>query len=115
MVGKNYGKNIMIWPLGTSLLIPVFLLVVSLVLGGCGIRSGAASPAHQRNESLAAAVKVELVKEPRLNAGPIDVRVLNGVVTLNGFVEDESQRQQAIHAAQRVAGVKSVIDHLQIK
>ena len=112
---KNYYKDMTILSFFQSPSLPRFLLVFSLMMVGCGVRLGPDSPTIQKNESLAAEVKVALVKEAGLNAAPLDVKVRNGVVTINGFVEDESQRQQAINAAQKVAGVQSVIDQIRVK
>jgi CBS domain-containing protein len=42
----------------------------------------------------------------------LQITVRDGVVHLHGFVVDESSRQASIIAAQDIAGVKEVVDHL---
>lgn len=42
----------------------------------------------------------------------IHVRVDKGIAELNGAILDERERQAALVAAENVAGVKSVTDHL---
>jgi osmotically-inducible protein OsmY len=43
------------------------------------------------------------------------IKVDNGVVTLDGDVKNETDHQTAIHDAQKVHGVSSVIDHISVK
>lgn len=93
----------------------VCVLFLTFTPAGCGAHLGADAEVSDRNEQMAAEVKVALVQEAGLNAAPIDVKVHKSVVTLGGFVEKESQRQAAERAAGRVRGVESVINHIQIK
>ncbi len=94
------------------LLTLIFLLVT---VDGCATGLGHDEDVSSVNEKIAAEVKLALVQEPKLNAAPIDITVNQGVVTLGGFVEEESQRQQAAQAARGVQGVESVINNIQIK
>lgn len=91
------------------------ILLVLLAVTGCGNRLGQDAAVLDENERLAAQVKVALVEEQGLNAAPIDITAHNGVVTLEGFLEAESQRQRATEAALRVKGVESVINYIHIK
>lgn len=95
----------------------LWLLVLTLTFAaiGCFNRLGQDAEVFDKNELLEAQVKVALVQVPGLNAAPIDVTHHNGVLTLEGFIEDESQRQQATRAARSVTGVESVVDKLQVK
>lgn len=93
----------------------VFILAVAFATVGCGNRIGQDAEVSEKNEKLAALVKVALVQESGVNAAPIDIKVQNSIVTLGGFVEKEPQRQAAEMAARRVRGVKSVINTIQIK
>ncbi|MEX2491611.1 MAG: BON domain-containing protein [Nitrospirales bacterium] len=92
-------------------------LVLALVLAtvGCGNRLGHDAEVADRNEEIAAQVKVALARESGLNAAPIDITVSEGVVTLGGFVEDALQRKKAEQAASQVTGVESIINKIQIK
>ncbi len=90
-----------------------FLLTLTTI--GCGNLLNQDNEALDKNERIAALVKVALTQEPGLDAAPIDIKAQNGVVTLGGFVESASNRQKASKAASRVAGVLSVINDIQIK
>ena len=57
----------------------------------------------------------ELAWDSRLTGKKLGVQVDDGVVTLNGTVENLATRNAAIEAAHRVAGVKDVANELQVK
>jgi hyperosmotically inducible protein len=57
---------------------------------------------------LTAKVKAALLKVPELKSLAISVETERGEVLLSGFVRDESQRLQAMKAANSVEGVASV-------
>lgn len=85
-----------------------------LALFGCGSQLGHDAELLDRNEVIAARVKVALVQEG-LDAAPLNIAVRNGVVTLEGFVEKQPHRQAAERAATHVPGVDSVINNIQVK
>jgi osmotically-inducible protein OsmY len=60
------------------------------------------------------AVQAELTFDPLVNATDITVRNMNGEVALNGTVPSYPQYLEAAAAAQRVAGVKNVHNHLAV-
>ena len=62
--------------------------------------------------ALTAKVKSALIAEPGLKALAIDVDTSGGVITLNGTVNNDDNRNKAVQLAQRVEGVKSVRDNL---
>jgi osmotically-inducible protein OsmY len=53
--------------------------------------------------------------EPLLNAAEIGVTVKDGVVTLTGSVDSYSKKTEAEDAAKNVAGVKAVVEKIEIK
>lgn len=59
-------------------------------------------------------VQIELGREPAVNAERIEVRVVDGTVTLTGNVESEMESWSAGDAARRVAGVKIVVNETMI-
>jgi len=61
------------------------------------------------------AVEVELNFDPLVDASNISVKNLNGDVALNGTVTSYPQYLEAAAAAQRVAGVKHVHNHLAVE
>jgi len=50
-----------------------------------------------------------------LNAAEIGVTVKDGVVTLTGIVDSYSKKSEAEEAAKKVAGVKAVVEKIEIK
>ena len=59
-------------------------------------------------------VEAELQYEPLLNAAAIGVAVKDGIVTLTGHVTTYTQKMIAARAAERVAGVKAVVNELAV-
>jgi osmotically-inducible protein OsmY len=69
-------------------------------------------PASAADRAQAAAVSAAFAADSRLKSFAIDVRAANGTVELFGTVDSESSREKAEKIAARVAGVKSVKNHL---
>jgi hyperosmotically inducible protein len=97
------------------------------VLGaGCNNTDRDRSAANQTNPptvansvddaAITGKVKSALMAEPGIRSMKIDVDTKNGVVTLNGTVDTQDQKNRAMQVAQNVSGVKSVVsDNLQVK
>lgn len=60
-------------------------------------------------------VLAELKFEPGVNVTHIGVLVTDGAVTLNGFVARYSEKENAISAAKRVAGVRAIADDIVVR
>jgi osmotically-inducible protein OsmY len=56
----------------------------------------------------------ELNYEPSINASQIGVTAKEGIVGLTGNVQSYAAKYAAVHAAERVAGVKAVTDELKV-
>ena len=67
-----------------------------------------------RTKDIRQAVESELSFDPQVDTADIAVRNLNGEVALNGTVPSYPQYLAAAAAAQRVGGVTSVLNHLQV-
>ena len=67
------------------------------------------------DKEITAKIKAKFIADPELKALSIDVDTLNGVVTLTGIVERESQKERAVNLAKSVEGVKQVIVNIQVK
>ena len=66
--------------------------------------------------ALTARVKTEIAQTQGLGeAVAINVDTYRGVVSLAGFVDNETQSRHAVEAARRVPGVVNVKDNLQVK
>ena len=60
-------------------------------------------------------VKAALVDVEGVKVSDVNVDTVNGTVTLKGFVDSQSQAEQAIHLAQATEGVRGVTSQLVIK
>ena len=116
-------------------LLAALMAGIGLVAAGCGERADNRTSSTLPGETIAAkteraadkattavgdaattaSVKTALIAEPNLSALKIDVDTVNGVVTLNGTVENADQKARAISIAQGVNGVASVKDNLMMK
>jgi len=93
----------------------LIILATFTTIGGCWNHLGQDSKVSDENERIAATVKVAIAQESTLNVAPINITARKGVVTLEGFVENETQRKQAAEVAKNAKGVQSVINNIQIK
>jgi osmotically-inducible protein OsmY len=67
-----------------------------------------------KTKDIREAVEAELRFDPLVDPADIAVRNINGDVALNGTVPSYPQYLEAAAAAQRVAGVKNVHNHLEV-
>jgi osmotically-inducible protein OsmY len=67
------------------------------------------------NADLQKDVQEAIQWEPLLNEAEIGVTVKDGVVTLTGTVDSYSKKEEAEDAAKNVAGVKAVVEKIEIK
>jgi len=67
------------------------------------------------DKQLQQAVIDELDWEPSVDASDIGVTASNGVVTLSGYVPTFWQKRKAEWAAQRVKGVKALVEEIEVK
>ena len=88
------------------------LFVVSLA--GCQTMTGKSAGANVDDATLTARVKTKLVSEKATNFTRIDVDTNNGIVYLNGTVQNAQQKTKAEDLARSTDGVKKVINNLQI-
>jgi len=66
------------------------------------------------NTQLQQDVLSELKYEPSVNASEIGVTAKDGIVGLTGNVKSYAEKYAAVHAAQRVGGVKAVTDEMKV-
>ena len=96
-----------------------FLSYLFIIVGinGC---AGFPSPktveeAPQEDIVLAMEIKAKLIEAKELNAAAIHVEASNGLVTLSGFVETESQRELATSIAKQMPNAKKVENKIKVK
>jgi len=69
----------------------------------------------KNNEELQKDVQDAIKWEPLLNAAEIGVTAKDGVITLTGVVDSYTKKSEAEDAAKNVAGVKVVVEKLEVK
>jgi osmotically-inducible protein OsmY len=69
----------------------------------------------KNNAELQQDVQDAIKWEPLLNAAEIGITVKDGIVTLTGVVDSYSKKTEAEDAAKNVAGVKAVVEKLEVK
>ncbi|HEY0207597.1 molecular chaperone OsmY [Acerihabitans sp.] len=70
---------------------------------------------YMGDSAVTAKVKSALVGDKGINSTDISVETSNGVVTLSGFVTNQTQAERAVTATKSVEGVTSVSDKLHVK
>jgi len=70
---------------------------------------------YMGDSAITAKVKSALVDDKAIKSSDISVTTNSGVVTLSGFVGSQAEAEQAVAAATKVEGVKSVSDKLHTK
>ena len=68
----------------------------------------------KNNTQLQQDVLQELEYEPSVNSSAIGVTAKDGIVGLTGNVKSYAEKNAAVHAAERVAGVKAVTDEMKV-
>jgi hypothetical protein len=68
----------------------------------------------QSDAGITTKVKSKLVADPTVKASQIDVDTKNKVVTLNGTVDTQAAKDQAILIARQTPGVADVVDNLTV-
>ena len=85
------------------------LLLIAVLLGGCATMTGREGAGEAVSDSaITTKVKANLVADAVLSGFAIDVDTTDGVVSLNGIVTSEQERQRAIQVARSVDGVTRV-------
>jgi len=95
---------------GASLLLGFFLLI-----SGCTAMTGESAGQNVDDSTITASVKTKLAADKLATLTRVDVDTTNQVVSLNGIVETQQQKQRAEELARQVSGVKAVKNNLQIQ
>lgn len=93
------------------------VLAAALLVGaGCAPTQTRQSTGEYMDDSaLTARVKTALVNEPGVKSMAINVEAFRGTVSLSGFVDSAEMAQKAVTAAEKVPGVRSVKNDMQVK
>lgn len=81
--------------------------------------SAASSPANADNvlppEEIVRAVEIQLYVDEGIESHPFEVSIADGIVTLSGTVDNLLAKERATRQAQRVKGVRGVINRIKVK
>ena len=88
---------------------PVAVVITVLLFMGCAAMTGRQGVGEAASDtSITTRVKSSLLADSVTGGSAIDVDTNAGMVSLNGFVKSEQERQRAVQIAQSVEGVKRV-------
>ena len=104
---KNYAPW---WASGASLLLALFLPT-----SACTTLTGESAGQYVDDSTITASVKTKLAADKVGTLTRVDVDTTNQVVSLNGIVQTQQDKQRAEELARQVSGVKSVKNNLQIQ
>ena len=94
----------------------VFLAILMASLLGCASTDKQEGTGEYfDNTVITTKVKAAIFDEPTLKTFEIKVETFKGVVQLSGFVNSQSDIDKAVEIAQKVTGVKSVMNDMQLK
>ena len=91
------------------------LLALALSTSGCTSMTGESAGQYVDDSTITASVKTKLAADKLASLTRVDVDTTNQVVSLNGIVETQQQKQHAEELARQVSGVKGVKNNLQIQ
>lgn len=116
MKNSKFAYSMMAVVLGTALMSGSALAASTTDSAGAKIDSSMKKVDNYMGDSaITAKVKSALVDDKAIKSTDISVTTTSGVVTLSGFVASQSEAEQAVAAATKVEGVKSVSDKLHTK
>src|SRR6266852_3553251 len=96
---------------GLTMVPKQWCLIAAMVLLILGL--GACSHTHS-DADIAGEVQNKIATDPNIAAKQVSVGATNGVVTLSGSVGNELERTRAGTDAAQVAGVKTVVNNLEV-
>ncbi len=103
-MGELTARHRLRFAKGLSVMAVAVLLVISYTSMVCGGSVGGVVD----DTIITTKIKSSFMADPTVSALDIGVDTSQGVVTLTGIVNNEQERQRAIHLAQETAGVKQV-------
>ena len=80
---------------------------------GCAVTQGRESAkSYAKDKEIVAKIKAAMYADRVVKGTQVDVKSLNGVVQLSGFVYKDEQKSEATELARRVPGVIEVINNI---
>jgi osmotically-inducible protein OsmY len=90
-------------------------LVLSLLIPQAALVSAMGTSKPLTDDYVSDSVRQKLAADQVVKGGDLDVAVKDGVVTLNGKVREQKQKDKAERIAKHVRGVKSVVNNIKIE
>jgi osmotically-inducible protein OsmY len=90
-------------------------LILSLLVPQVAIVSAVAAAKPHTDDFISDSIRQKLAADQVVKGGDLDVVVKDGVVTLNGSVHEQKQKDRAEKIAKKVSGVKSVVNNIKIE
>jgi hypothetical protein len=106
-VGRHVGRHL-------SLLVLV-LAMLAAVTAGCTMMTGKSAGTNVDDLQITVSVKTKLAAEKVSTLTKVDVGTNRGIVYLTGNVENVAMKTRAAEIARQVAGVRDVVNNLQIQ
>ena len=91
------------------------LLVIFSLVPGCQTITEMTRVESDKDAAISKAVKETFLKDKTVDLTDVNVKTTDGSVDLNGTVPSLDAREHAIKLAWQVAGVKAVVNHLEVK
>ena len=91
------------------------LSILLFLVSGCQTVTEMIRPESERDAATSNAVKETFLKEKAIDLTGITVRTTDGSVDLSGTVPSLEARERAVKLAWQVGGIKSVVNHLEVK
>ena len=97
----------------TKIIAAAGVLISALTIGGA---MAAESPGKAVSDSwITTKVKSELATDKQVKATHIHVKTVEGIVTLTGTTKSQADIDRAVEDANKVKGVKQVVNNLEVK
>jgi osmotically-inducible protein OsmY len=91
------------------------LLIIFSLLLGCQTITEMTRIESDKDAAISKAVKENFLKDKAVDLTSVKVKTTDGSVDLSGTVPSLDARERAVKIAWRVAGVRTVVNHLEVK
>jgi hypothetical protein len=91
------------------------LYLAGVLALGLAFLAGCSKTANRTDAQVATDVQTKIYSDPGIQSRQVGVQAANGVVTLSGDVNNDSERASAASDAATVDGVKTVVNNLQVQ
>ena len=93
---------------------PALVVMLAVGLAGCGALTEGSTRGHLDDADITSAVEKTLAADQRAAFTAVVVHTASGTVYLTGAVADTDAKQRATDLAKNVAGVRQVINNVQL-